>query len=135
MDIKKGDAVKIIAGKYKGQNGTVISAQPDENKITVEGINLVTKHVRARKADEKSGIVSEPAAFDASNAMIICPVCLKATRINNNIGEDGKKARFCKKCGANIDANNVKGKSTVKKAKKATEAKNKGKAEDADSDK
>jgi large subunit ribosomal protein L24 len=132
MDIKKGDAVKIIAGKYKGQHGTVLSAHPSVNKITVDGINLATKHVRARKADEKSGIVSEPAPFDASNAMVICPVCVKATRINNVIGEDGKKARFCKKCGANIDANTAKRKATVKKAKKASK---KEKAENADSDK
>ena len=133
MDIKKDDAVKIIAGKYKGQNGTVLEAHPSENKIVVEGINLATKHVRARKADEKSGIVSEPAPIDASNAMVICPVCLKATRINNVIGENGKKARFCKKCGANIDENENKGKSTVKKVKKVS--KKKEKAEDADSDK
>ena len=119
MEIKKGDAVKIIAGKYKGQSGTVLAAHPSVNKITVEGINLATKHVRARKADEKSGIVSEPAPFDASNAMIICPVCLKATRVNNVVDENGKKARVCKKCGANIDVNNAKAKSTVKKAKKA----------------
>ena len=128
MDIKKNDAVKIIAGKYKGQQGTVLAAFPAKGKITVEGINIATKHVRARKADEKSGIISEPAPLDASNAMVICPVCLKATRVNNVVGEDGKKARFCKKCGANIDANNAKGKSTVKKAKKAAK-KDKAEAE------
>lgn len=132
MDIRKDDAVKIIAGKYKGQQGTVIAALPAENKITVEGVNIATKHVRARKADEKSGIVTEPVPFDASNAMVICPVCLKATRVNNVVGEDGKKTRICKKCGADIDANAKSGKNTVKKAKKASK---KEKSANADSDK
>ena len=103
MDIRKEDAVKIIAGKYKGQHGTVLEARPADNKIIVDGINIVSKHVRARKADEKSGIVNEPAPIDASNAMVICPVCLKATRVNNVVGEDGKKTRICKKCGADIE--------------------------------
>lgn len=132
MDIRKDDAVKVIAGKYKGQHGTVLEVLPAENKIIVEGINIATKHVRARKADEKSGITTEPAPFDASNAMVICPVCLKATRVNYVVGENGKKTRICKKCGADIDANTKSGKSTVKKAKKATK---KEKAENAESDK
>lgn len=125
MEIKKGDAVVIIAGKDKNVHGVVLSTSPSTNRIVVDGVNVATKHQRARKANEKSGIVSEPAPIDASNAMVVCPLCNSATRIEHKVGEDGKKARFCKKCHGNIDASKVKAKSTVKKAKKASTAKKK----------
>lgn len=125
MEIKKGDAVKIIAGADKGKHGVVLAASPKTNKIVVEGVNIISKHQRARKANEKSGIVNEPAAFDASNAMIICPLCNVATRVEHKLDEEGNKARFCKKCQGNIDASKTKAKATVKKAKKATAAKKK----------
>lgn len=123
MEIKKDDAVKIIAGKDKGKHGVVIKASPKENKITVEGVNIISRHQRARKANEKSGIVTEPAAFDASNAMIICPLCNVATRVGHQIDEEGKKVRICKKCKGNIDAAKVKAKATVKKANKSSKKK------------
>lgn len=123
MEIKKGDAVKIIAGKDKGKHGVVLKSSPKENKIIVEGINIITKHQRARKANEKSGIVNEPAAFDASNAMIICPLCNVATRVGHQLDENGNKVRVCKKCGGNIDGAKVKAKATVKKANKSSKKK------------
>ncbi len=128
MEIKKGDAVKIIAGSDKGSTGTVLAVSRATNKIVVEGVNIVNKHQRARKADEKSGIVSEPAPFDASNAMVICPVCLKATRISHQ-GSGKEKARYCKQCGAKIDGvQNAK--KTVKKTRKTAAKK---KADDVES--
>lgn len=125
MEIKKGDAVVIIAGKDKGVHGVVLSTVPSANRIVVDGVNVVNKHQRARKANEKSGIVSEPAPIDASNAMVVCPLCNVATRIEHKLDENGKKARYCKKCHGNIDASKAKAKSTVKKAKKASTAKKK----------
>lgn len=113
MEIKKGDAVKIIAGKDKGATGQVIRVYPAENRIVVEGVNIVHKCVRARRANEKSGIVEQPAAFDASNAMVICPVCHEATRLSHAV-QEGRKVRICKACGASVEA--TKGKSTAKKA-------------------
>lgn len=125
MEIKKGDAVVIIAGKDKNVHGVVLSTIPSENRIVVDGVNVMTKHQRARKANEKSGIVTRPAPIDASNAMIVCPLCNKPTRIAHKVDENGKKARFCKHCQGNIDASKTKAKSTVKKAKKASTAKKK----------
>jgi len=122
MNIKKDDAVKIIAGKDKGRSGQVIKAMPADNKIVVEGLNMIAKHVKPRSAQQKGGIIEQPAAFDASNAMIICPACNQATRVAHNI-ENGKKVRICKKCGASLDVK-ARAKTTAKKAtKKASTAK------------
>ena len=94
MEIKKGDAVKIIAGKDKGATGQVIRVYPAENRIVVEGVNIVHKCVRARRANEKSGIVEQPAAFDASNAMVICPVCHEATRLSHAVQEGRSRDEY-----------------------------------------
>ncbi len=114
MEIRKGDTVQIIAGKDKGKKGQVIKGLPSENKVVVEGVNIVSKAVRAKKANEQGGIVKQPAALDASNVMIICPACGKMTRIAHN-EVDGKNARICKKCGASLDAKPVKAKAAAKK--------------------
>lgn len=122
MRIRKDDAVKIIAGKDKGRSGQVIKAMPSENKIVVEGLNMVAKHVKPRSAQQKGGIIEQPAAFDVSNAMIICPTCNQTTRVASAV-ENGKKIRVCKKCGASLDVK-ARAKTTAKKAaKKAGTAK------------
>lgn len=118
MNIKKGDAVQIIAGKDKGRTGQVIKAIPVDRKIVVENINMVAKHVKPSSAQQKGGIVEQPAAFDSSNAMIICPTCGKATRVAHAVNE-GKKNRICKKCGASLDIK-ARAKTTAKKATKST---------------
>ncbi len=122
MKIKKDDAVKIIAGKDKGRSGQVIKAMPADKKIVVEGLNMIAKHVKPRSAQQKGGIIEQPAAFDVSNAMIICPSCNQATRVASSV-ENGKKIRICKKCGASLDVK-ARAKTTAKKAtKKASTAK------------
>lgn len=114
MEIRKGDTVQIIAGKDKGKKGQIIKGVPSKNKVVVEGANIVSKAVRAKKANEKGGIVKQPAAIDASNVMIICPACGKMTRIAHN-EVDGKNARICKKCGASLDVKPIKAKAAAKK--------------------
>ena len=131
MEIRKGDAVKVIAGADKDEHGVVLSTSPKANKVVVDGVNVMKKHQRARKANEKSGIVTEPAPIDASNVMVICPLCNTATRVEHKLDENGNKARFCKKCHANIDASKAKAKATVKKANKTSTAKKKDVADDA----
>lgn len=118
MNIKKDDAVKIIAGKDKGRTGQVIKAVPTDNKIVVEGLNMVAKHIKPRNAQQKGGIVEQPAAFDVSNAMIICPNCNQATKVAHSV-VDGKKVRICKKCGSSLDVK-ARAKATAKKATKKT---------------
>ena len=98
MRIKKGDLVKKIAGKDKGKQGKVVRTVPSQGKIVVEEMNIVKKHKKARREGERGQRVEIAAPFDASNAMIICPACGKATRVSYAVVGD-KKVRVCKKCG------------------------------------
>ena len=111
MNVKINDNVLVIAGKDKGVQGKVLATSPKANTVTVEGVRIQKKHQRARKANETSEIVSQPGPIDASNVMVVCPTCGKATRVKHAI-VDGKKVRVCK-CGATLD------KAFSKKAAKA----------------
>lgn len=115
MTVKKGDTVLVITGKDKGKTGKVMEVFPKDNRVLVDGINIVTKHQKARKQDEKSAIVKKNAPIEASNVMVVCPVCGKATRVAHSEVE-GKKVRSCKKCSASLDKEFVK--ATKKEAKK-----------------
>lgn len=101
MRIKKGDTIKKIAGKDKGKQGKVLRTVPGSGKIVVEKMNIVKKHQKARREGERGQRVEVPAPFDASNAMIVCPSCSKATRVAYSFVGD-KKVRICKKCGKEI---------------------------------
>ena len=101
MNVKKGDTVVVLSGKDKGKQGKVLSTVPSEAKVVVEGINMVTCHLKARKQGEESTIVKREAALYASKVQVVCPKCGKATRVAHKI-TDGKKARICKKCGAEL---------------------------------
>ena len=114
MKVKKNDTVLVITGKDAGKTAKVLTALPKSNKVIVDGINVQKKHKKARSAQEVSAIQSQAGPIDASNVMVVCPVCNKATRVGYAI-EGDKKARICKKCGASLDA--VK---EVKEAKKTT---------------
>ena len=116
MNIKKGDTVYVITGKDKGKSGKVSAVYSDKNKVLIENVNIVTKHQKPKSQQDKGGIVKKPAPVDASNVMVVCPVCNKATRIAHK-EIDGKKARICKKCGASLDKEFVK--QTKKEAKKS----------------
>lgn len=101
MKIKKGDQVVVISGKYRGKKGKVVRAFPKEDKVMVEGVNIVKKHVRPRKSGEKGQIAETFAPLHVSNVKLICPKCRKSTRIGYRIDGD-KKYRICKKCGQEI---------------------------------
>ena len=115
MTVKKGDNVVVIAGKEKGKTGKVVEVFPKDNRVLVDGLNIVTKHQKARRQDEKSAIVKKSAPLEVSNVMVVCPVCGKATRVAHSEIE-GKKVRTCKKCAASLDKEFVK--ATKKEAKK-----------------
>jgi len=102
MNVKVNDNVLVLAGKYKGKQGKVLKADPKAGKIIVEGVNIVNKHEKARRANETSKIVTEEAFIDASNVEVVCDKCGKATRVAHSVA-DGKKIRVCKKCGASLD--------------------------------
>ena len=123
MKVKKNDTVLVITGKDAGKTAKVLSALPKANKVVVEGVNMQKKHKKARSAQEVSAIQTQAGPIDASNLMVVCPVCNKATRVSYLV-EGDKKARICKKCGAVLDATKeakeVK-KTTKRKTKKAAD--------------
>lgn len=100
MSIKKGDRVQVLSGKDKGAEGTVLRAIPAEGKVVVEGVAIVKKATRPNAANQQGGIIEQEAAIDASNVMLVCPTCGKATRVGHGKNAEGKKVRICKKCGA-----------------------------------
>ena len=101
MEIKSGDTVLIIAGKDKGKSGKVTEAFPKNDKLIIEGLNIVKKHVKPKKEGEKGQKVEVPRPINISNVQIICPKCKKATRIGHRI-ENKIKTRVCKKCSQDI---------------------------------
>ena len=103
LNVKKGDRVKVIAGKDKGKEGEVIRALPSKGRVVVEKVNIVKKAQRPTQQNPQGGIMSMEAPLNASNVMLVCPKCKAATRVGHRFKEDGKKVRVCKKCGADID--------------------------------
>lgn len=94
MNFKVGDKVVVIAGKDKGKEGKIIKTLKNDNKVVVEGINMVTKHVKPSAQNENGGIIKVEAPIHASNVMIIDPKTKKRTRIAHEIDENGKKHRI-----------------------------------------
>ena len=101
MNIKKGDTVVVLSGKDKGKQGKVLGTVPGSLKVVVEGINMVTCHVKPRKQGEQGGIVKAEGAIYACKVMPVCPKCGKATRVGHSV-KDGKNVRICRKCGAEL---------------------------------
>lgn len=126
MKIKKNDTVLVLTGKDAGKTAKVLVAFPKDNKVVVDGVNVQKKHKKARSAQEVSSIVNQSGPIDASNVMVVCSACGKATRVAYKV-EGDKKVRVCKKCGAVLDAGKE-----AKEVKKATKRKTK-KDKDAES--
>ncbi|MBC8537103.1 50S ribosomal protein L24 [Feifania hominis] len=102
LHVKKGDTAYVISGKDKGKKGKVIEVSPSESKVILEGINIVTKHVKPRRQGEAGGIIKAEGAMYASKVMLYCPKCNKPTRISMKILDGGNKVRVCKHCGAEL---------------------------------
>ena len=100
LHVKKGDAVVILSGKDKGKKGKVLETSPKEQKVIVEGLGMVTKHVKPRRQGDVGGIVHAEGALYVSKVMAVCPKCNKPTRLGHKFNADGSKVRACKKCGA-----------------------------------
>ncbi|MDD6807362.1 MAG: 50S ribosomal protein L24 [Oscillospiraceae bacterium] len=102
VHVKTGDEVIVINGKYNGQKGKVLQVAPEEGKVIVEGINIITKHVKPRKMGEAGGLIKAESALYADKVQLVCPKCGKATRVGHE-GTGKDKKRVCKKCGAKFD--------------------------------
>lgn len=104
MHIKTGDRVVVLTGKDKGKVANVKKSLPQDNKVVVEGVNIITK---AQKPNPmlglQGGLIKYEAPVYSSKVMLYCPKCEKPTRIKHEILKDGRKTRVCKKCGEQLD--------------------------------
>jgi large subunit ribosomal protein L24 len=103
MKIRKNDTVIIITGKDRGKKGKVRRALPSEDRVIVEGLNMIKRHSRARRAAKQAGIIELEAPIYVSNVMLLCDKCGKPTRVNFRFLTDGKKVRICNSCKEVID--------------------------------
>lgn len=98
MFVKTGDKVKVLTGKDKGKEGTILAAMPKQNKVIVEGLNIMKKHTRPTGMGQEGGIVEKEAPIHVSNVQLIDPKTNESTRVGYRV-EDGKKVRYAKKSG------------------------------------
>ncbi|AQS54539.1 50S ribosomal protein L24 [Novibacillus thermophilus] len=103
LHVKKEDTVMVISGKDKGKKGRVLKTYPRENRVLVEGVNMVKKHVRPSQQNPQGGIVEQEAPIHASNVMLIDPKSGEPTRIGYKVLDNGKKVRIARKSGEPID--------------------------------
>ncbi len=101
MKLKKGDKVKIIAGKDKGRDGVIDKVYSKVNKVIINGVNVYKKHIKKNEQMPQGGVVDLPRPMDTAKIMLICPKCGKQTRVGYK-EESGKKIRFCKSCESKI---------------------------------
>ncbi len=101
--LKKGDTVKVIAGKDVGKTGKVLRVIPARGRLIVEGVNFVKRHARRTREDRAGGIHEVEASVHVSNVILMCPKCHQPTRIGNTALADGTKVRVCRKCGEVIE--------------------------------
>jgi large subunit ribosomal protein L24 len=99
LHVSKGDTVRVMRGDDKGKEGKIIRVYPKTGRVTVDGVNMVKRHRRARTADEQSGIMEFPAPIHASNVMLLDPKSGNPTRTRRRIDEDGTKERISVKSG------------------------------------
>ncbi|MBI3366501.1 50S ribosomal protein L24 [Candidatus Roizmanbacteria bacterium] len=101
MKIRKGDKVRVMAGKDKGREGVVEKVYKKSKKVLIQKINIYKKHIKKSEKMPQGGVVEVPRPIDVSKIMFICTKCGKATRIGYNVMK-GKKLRICKKCESKV---------------------------------
>jgi len=104
ISIRKGDQVKIIAGKDSGKTGRVLSINAKKNTVVVEHASIIKRHTRPNPGKNiKGGIVEKEGPVNVSNVMIVCSSCGKHTRMGHTVLPDGTKVRSCRRCGTTLD--------------------------------
>jgi large subunit ribosomal protein L24 len=102
LTIRKGDRVKVIAGKDKGKESRVLRVYPHKERLVVEHVNMIKKHQRATQKQPRGGILEIEGTIHVSNVMLLCPSCAQPTRVGRKRA-DGSRVRVCKQCGKDID--------------------------------
>ena len=103
MKIRKNDTVLVITGKDKGKKGKVRKALPKEDKVVVEGLNMIKRHSRTKGQAKQAGIIELESPLHISKVMLICSKCSKPARVGLRLLEDGTRARFCRACSELLD--------------------------------
>jgi large subunit ribosomal protein L24 len=98
MKLRKNDVVKVISGTQKGKTGKILEVDRDADRVLVEGVNFIWKHLRRSQQHPHGARIQKEAPLHASNVMLVCPSCSKPTKIGLKRLEDGERARICKKC-------------------------------------
>jgi large subunit ribosomal protein L24 len=101
VKLKKGDRVKVIAGKDVGKDGVIMRVIPEKNRVIVEGVNVAKKHQRPTRATMQAGIIDKDMPIHVSNVALICGTC-GATRLGYRFDDSGKKIRVCRKCKGDV---------------------------------
>ncbi|MCL1913507.1 MAG: 50S ribosomal protein L24 [Eubacteriaceae bacterium] len=102
MHVRRDDTVVVIAGvkdKDKGKRGKIIKVFPKTQRVIVEGVNMRKKHLKPTNEMRQAGIIDIEGSLHISNVQLYCPKCRRGVRTGHKIGSDGKKVRFCRKCG------------------------------------
>ncbi len=96
--LRKNDTVVVIGGKERGKTGKILRVLPDSNRVVIERLNLVKRHMKPRGVQEQGGIVEKEASLHASNVQPLCGRCNKPTRIGRRRLADGRSVRVCRRC-------------------------------------
>jgi large subunit ribosomal protein L24 len=103
LHVKKNDTVVVISGKDAGKKGKVIGSFPADGRILVEGVNMITRHVKPRKAGQQGGLIKQEGTIAASKVMLYCPKCERPVRAKHQVLPDGGKVRVCGRCSEALD--------------------------------
>ncbi len=98
MKIKKNDTVLVISGKDKGKKGKVRFAFPKDNRLFIEGVNMIKKHAKAKGQARQAGIIELEGPVNVASVMLMCDKCNKPTRVGYRKLEDGRRVRVCRTC-------------------------------------
>jgi large subunit ribosomal protein L24 len=104
LGIRRGDMVKVMAGRSKGKTGKVLSVDPAKRRLTVEHANIIKKHTRPNPSKNiRGGILDKEGPIDVSNVMLVCPGCGKHTRVGHTTLPDGTRVRVCRRCNSTFE--------------------------------
>jgi large subunit ribosomal protein L24 len=102
MKLKKGDHVRVIAGKDVGKEGDITRVYPEAERVIVDGVNVAKRHTRAQGQTMQGGIIDKDMPLHVSNVAIVCSGCDSPTRVGYRFEDDGTKVRICRKCGKDL---------------------------------